>query len=314
MKTICITGCNGYLGLATAARLVANGYRVVGIGTAPLPSVDLVPEAAYEMVDVRDEVSLAAIFKKYEVDVVYHFAGIKYVGKCESNPEECLAVNTGGTESVLRAMAEAKVPKLVFASTYAVYAWDNDVLGLTEDSLTSPKTVYGQSKLAAEKAIITAHQNGSLENYQILRFGNIIGTDDVVLVKVAASFIDKLVQVARVGGEVTLSGSTYNTNDGTSARDFIDIKDVMTLLAKLPESDAMGIFNISSGRTETLLECIQALESLTGQKISYQYQERNPNDPSSITIDNSLVRATFLWEPKYSFVDTLAALVTKALY
>lgn len=314
MKTICITGCNGYLGLALAASLVAEGYRVVGVGTSLERSPDLVREAHYETVDVRDTTRLAEILRANEVEVVYHFAGIKYVGKCENNPEECYAINTKGTESVLAAMTAASVGHIVFASTYAVYAWNMDILCLTEDSETIPATVYGKSKLAAEQAIITAHQSGALATYQILRFGNVIGAADAVPVRAAASFIDKLVQTARLGGEVTLSGSTYATKDGASARDYIDIRDVVTLLLLLPESSVVGAYNVSAGRAETLLQCIQTLESITGKTISHQYQERNPNDPSNITIDNSRAKTAFLWKPIYSFEATLNELVAKALY
>lgn len=314
MKTICITGCNGYMGQALAHKLAESGYRVTGIGTSVEPTQNLPVSLVYENADVRDTDKLAEIFIKYEVDAVYHLAGIKYVGKCEANPEECMAVNTGGTESVLAAMAKAGVKKIIFASTYAVYAWDGNNVNLTEETKCLPKTVYGQSKLAAEELIIKAASEGRLLEYQILRFGNVIGVTDSVPLTQAASFIDKLVQAGRAGGEVTLSGATYSTADGTSARDYIDVRDVIGLLAILANSHPSGVFNVSSAVATTLLECVKIIELATRKKIVCKFQERNQSDPSVIVIDNQKAKTNFAWQCDYSITDSLRNLVSKASY
>jgi UDP-glucose 4-epimerase len=312
MKTICVTGCNGYMGLALSRRLVDCGYNVVGIGTAKERQVNLDASVVYEEVDVRDVAKLTEVFKKHDVDMVYHLAGIKYVGKCESDPEECLSVNAGGTEAVLAAMEAAGVPKMIFSSTYAVYAWEGDNIILTEETKTEPKTVYGQSKLKAERSIIEACQNGAISNYQILRLGNIIGATAEFPLKVAASFIDKLVQTAKVGGEVTLSGSTYNTVDGTSARDYLDIKDVIDLFVLQTESDVIGVFNVSSNKSTTLKGVVNTLEKLTENKIELNFQERNQSDPSVIVIDNTKISKAMDWGPKVSIEETLSLMVAKS--
>jgi UDP-glucose 4-epimerase len=311
MKTICITGCNGYMGLALSKHLVDLGHSVIGIGTSKERNVDLDERVVYEVMDVRDTDKLTLVFKKYKIDLIYHLAGIKYVGKCESNPEECFAVNTGGTEAILAAMKEVGVPKIIFASTYAVYEWEGDSVILTEESKTEPKTVYGQSKLKAEQAIMRAEKDGTIKQYQILRFGNIIGTTDELSLKVVASFIDKLVQTAKTGGEVTLSGSTYNTKDGTSARDYLDIKNVIDLMASQVESDVVGVFNVSSNQSVTLKEIVDILEKITGNKIAVSFQERNQNDPSVIKIDNTKIIKNTGWNPKMSMEDTLRLMITK---
>lgn len=314
MKTICITGCNGYIGQALAYKLTKSGHKVIGIGTTLVPSDNLPADVSYENVDVRDTAKLAEVFTKYEVAVVYHLAGIKYVGKCEADPEECMAVNTGGTASVLEAMAKAGVPKIIFASTYAVYAWEGDQINLTEETKCQPKTVYGQSKLAAEALIIDAAKEGKIAEYQILRFGNVIGATDNIPLTQAASFIDKLVQTGRVGGEVTLSGATYGTKDGTSARDYIDVRDAINLMGILVINQNSGVFNVSSGVATTLLECVKIIELSTRKKIVCKFQERNQSDPSVIVIDNQKAKNAFAWECANSITDTLRHLVSKAGY
>lgn len=314
MKTICVTGINGYLGSATARKFIDLGCKVVGLGTSSDSSSSLSEEVIYEVADIRDTDRLAEIFEKYQIEVVYHFAAIKYVGLCEKDPDTCLSVNTEGTRSVVEAMGRVKVPKIIYASTYAVYEWKGDVVNLSEESPTNPKTVYGQSKLKAEEVIKKAYQDKTISEYQILRYGNIIGNTEEAPLRTVQSFIDKLVVASKNDESVTLSGNTFATEDGTAARDFIDVRDVVSANILALASQESGVYNISSGSNTTLEQIINILEDLSGKPIEHSYAERSPEEPSVINIQNQKAVSSLKWKPQYSTQDTIKYLFNTALY
>jgi len=314
MKSVCITGVGGYLGLATAHSLLEKGYLVFGVDTFKERPFDLPKEVLYGSMDIRDTVSLTNFFEENSIEVIYHFAGIKYVGKCEQDPELCFSVNKDGTSSVLRAMEEVGVGKIIYSSTYAVYSWGNDILSLTEESLLGPQTVYGKSKLEAERLIEEAYNKKNISEYCILRYGNIIGCSDSVPLRTVQSFIDKLVFSSRATESVVLNGSDFNTKDGTVARDFIDVRDVVKINLLALQDGVTGIYNISSGTATTLLEIIQIINSETGKDIRHSFTTRQEGDPSSIIVVNTKVQQAFNWQPDFPVAETIRQLITRAQY
>lgn len=313
MKSVCITGIGGYLGLATALALLDRGYKVFGIDTFKQRPQDLPQAVVYESIDILDTRQLSDFFKENSIEAVYHFAGIKYVGKCEQDPELCFAVNTEGTASVLQAMEKALVKKIIYSSTYAVYSWASDILILNEETMLAPKTIYGKSKLAAERLIENAYKKKSIGGYCILRYGNIIGCSNVVPLRTVQSFIDKLVFSSRSEESVMLNGSDFNTRDGTVARDFIDVRDVVEVNV-LALDGIFGTYNISSGSTTTLLEVIGVINNETGKVIRHGFAPRQEGEPSSITIDNTKAQQVFKWQPEFSITESLQHLITHARY
>ncbi len=311
MKTVCITGIGGYLGLATAYKLVEAGYRVVGIGSNAVRPVNLPEAVLYASIDIGDIESLTQFFTDNQVATVYHFAAIKYVGKCEAEPALCYEINTKGTEAVLSAMKTAQVPHIVYASTYAVYDWSGDQVMLTEATSTIPATVYGNSKLQSEIAINESCKNGEISQYHILRYGNIVGAVPELSTCTPQSFLDKMVVASKTGETISLNGGDYSTIDGTVARDYVDIRDVAqvnVLMLSHPES---ATYNVSSGEATTLKQLIGFCEVSSGSRIALTINPKTGNEPSSITIDNSLISSKLAWHKAHSLPDTVGSLVEK---
>jgi len=313
VKSICITGIGGYLGLATAFNLVEAGHHVVGIGSQAKRPEALPIEVEYSSVDIRDAAALAAFFALHSVDTVYHFAAIKYVGKCEADPEACFSINTNGTTAVLAAMAKAAVAHIIYASTYAVYDWSGEQLELNETSPTNPSTVYGRSKLQSELEIIAAAATGDITQYHILRYANIVGAIPKLLTHTPQSFLDKIVLAATTGDTIQLAGDDYKTADGSVARDFVDVRDVATVHELLLHTDDSAVYTISSGRATTLKSLIALAEAAAGKKISVQINPRNANEPASIMMSHGAVTAKLGWQPQYELMQTVALLHKKLL-
>lgn len=311
MKSVCITGIGGYLGLATAYKLVAEGHSVVGIGSSVETPENLPEGVVYVGIDIRDAEAMAEFFTTYQVTTVYHFAGIKYVGKCEADPEMCFAINTQGTVAVLSAMETAQVPHIIYASTYVVYDLTGDQVTLTEDSPINPATVYGQSKLQSEDHIKTFADANKIERYHILRYGNVVGAVPQLPSHTPQNFIDKIMVATQTGETIAVNGDDYNTADGTVARDFIDIRDVVECNVRMLAHDKSGTFNVSSGTATTLKQLITLCEEVSGNKLTVTVNPRNGNEPASITIKNGHLERAINFTPQYTLRDTVPLLLAK---
>lgn len=308
MKTICITGVNGFLGSAGATAFINAGYKVVGIDMSPERAATVPIEVAYHTADITDTKAIEAIFKTADIDVVYHHAGIKYVGICEAEPERCDRINFGGTVSILEAMAIAKIPHIVFSSTYKVVDDTTGVIvEVTEESPRNPGTFYGKAKAASEVAITEAYENGAIETYHILRYGNIIGRVLEGSFKVE-SIVDRIVDAALQGTPITLLGTDHQTIDGTIARDFVDVRDVIKAHSLVAENSTSGTYNIATGRAVTLREIITAVEAASGKTVTVEIKPANP-EPDSVTINSSAAYKAFGWRADTTLSDTMVRLV-----
>ncbi|GAB4128529.1 MAG: UDP-N-acetylglucosamine 4,6-dehydratase (inverting) [Raineya sp.] len=107
--------------------------------------------------DVRDYNSVYEAFRG--VDYVIHTAALKHIHIAEENPLECIRTNILGSENVARAAKERGIEKVVAIST---------------DKASSPSSVYGASKLCADKLFLAA--NSSDTKFVVVRYANVFGS------------------------------------------------------------------------------------------------------------------------------------------
>jgi UDP-glucose 4-epimerase len=307
MANICITGINGLLGSATAQVLVSEGHRVLGVGTAENVVEKLSSKVEYFQVDITNKEKIAKILKDEDINTVFHFAGIKYIGVCEENPALCNEVNHLGTVTVVEAMRIASVPHIVFASTYAVYDLQKDVVVLSESSDTLPATAYGKSKLAAERVIIEAEKRGDIKSYQILRYANICGIDESDQSFVVQNIVDKIVEAGYSGHSIDIFGDDLSTVDGSLARDFVALKDVVAAHSVLVGFQKSEIFNIGTGVPTTLKQIISLVEKKVSRSIAINIMPRK-EEPASVTLNSEKARQSFGWEARNSTEKTIGQL------
>src|SRR5512137_2122223 len=143
-----ITGAAGFLGSALANRLAREGHQVRGLDdlSAGDPGV-LEPDVHFTRGDVNDRPKLWTLLQ--EVDCVYHLAARVSVPESVLYPREYNAVNVGGTVSLMEAMRDVGVRRVVLISSGAVYG-DQGEQPLSETASPNPRDPYAVSKLAAE--------------------------------------------------------------------------------------------------------------------------------------------------------------------
>lgn len=248
---ILITGVAGFLGSALANRLVRAGHEVRGLDDLSAGREDrLSPEVLFERGDVNDIPKLWTLMQG--MDVVIHLAARVSVRESMQYPRDYNAVNVGGTVSVLEAMRDTNVRRLVFSSSGAVYGKQSDSI-LSEDLYPNPQSPYAVSKLAAEHYI---HATGRLWGIETmsLRIFNTYGPNQ----QLPASnppVIPQFFKQILAGASVILSGN------GDQTRDFIYIDDVVAALARaatLAPYPGHVVVNIGTG-VETPIREIAAL-------------------------------------------------------
>ena len=122
---ILLTGGTGYIGSHTAAVLVEAGHKVVlfdNLSNSRRDVIGRLQQITAKTIpfvegDVRDTSLLSKTIKDNQVDAVIHFAGLKAVAESVENPLKYFDNNVGGTISLLEAMQENQVKKLVFSSS-----------------------------------------------------------------------------------------------------------------------------------------------------------------------------------------------------
>jgi nucleoside-diphosphate-sugar epimerase len=210
---VLVTGGNGFIGSHLAEELVTRNALV--------SLLDLQFSANTEGIncdkivgDVRDydEVWKAVRGK----DIVFHLGAVSRVIWGQEQPLNCWQTNLLGTVNVLEAARRAETRPIVFyASSREVYG-EPRYLPVDEAHLKNPKSVYGTSKLCAEKACISYHNAFGVKTV-VLRFSNVYGSDRDQLDRVAPNFMLK----ALANDPITLYG-------GTQVLDFSFIDDVIS--------------------------------------------------------------------------------------
>ncbi|WP_119068805.1 NAD-dependent epimerase/dehydratase family protein [Aggregatilinea lenta] len=284
-----VTGGAGYLGSALVRRLTSLGHdvRVFDDLSAGDPA-RLPPDVTFARGDVNDLPRLWTLLQG--IDCVYHLAARVSVPESVRYPREYNAVNVGGTVSVLEAMRDVGVKRLVFTSSGAVYGNQSDQ-PLHEDLPPNPLSPYAVSKLSSEHYIHTIGRLWNVETVS-LRIFNAYGPGQQLPVA-HPPVVPQFIRQTLGKGSVIIHGS------GDQTRDFVYVDDVVDALvraATAPDVDRR-VINVGSG-TET---SIMALARAIGQVMDREPDVLTVNTQgvgvSRMCADLSLAKALLGYEP-----------------
>ena len=147
-----LTGGAGYIGSARLRWLLRHGHDPIAYDNLSEGNRDAVPEGRLVVGDIADVDRLSQTLRDHRAEGVLHFCALASVPFSIKDPDGYYTVNVVGTKNVLDAMRRAEVPRIVFSSTAATYAFDAP-MPLHEDSPQLPQSPYGTTKLAAERMI-----------------------------------------------------------------------------------------------------------------------------------------------------------------
>ncbi len=298
---ILVTGGAGYIGSLTTYQLLQRGFEVLVVDDLSRGHRQNVPPHLLRVVHLQETAALAPLLAG--VDAVVHFAAFIAVGESAREPELYFSNNVGGTLSLLAAMARAGVKRLVFSSTAAVYG-NPETIPIPEDAPLAPVSPYGESKLIVERMLRQLDEFRGLRSVA-LRYFNACGALPEAGLgeqhEPETHLIPLLLRAVDSGEPVKIFGEDYPTPDGTCIRDYIHVTDLaqahLAALDYLLEGGASGVFNAGTGRGQSVMEVMRAVEEVTGRKVPYVIAPRRPGDAAELVADSAKLRRTLGWKP-----------------
>jgi UDP-glucose 4-epimerase len=328
MKKILVTGGLGYIGSHTVVELQQAGYEVLIIDNLSNTSIDVLEgiteitkkPPVFERLDLRIKNDVVEYFQKNkDIDGVIHFAASKAVGESVENPLLYYENNLSTLIYLLQECKEHSISNFIFSSSCTVYG-EPDSLPIDESApikqATSP---YGNTKQISEEIIKDVCQISNL-NAIALRYFNPIGAHDSALIGelpigVPQNLVPFITQTAAgVRKELSVFGNDYDTPDGSCIRDYIHVVDLAKAHVKAIErlgaaqnSENFNVFNVGTGKGNSVLEVIAAFEEATNQNLPYKIVGRRPGDVISVYADTKKANEELGWKAQYSIKDGLSS-------
>lgn len=315
---ILVTGGTGYIGSHTTVELQKAGYDVVIIDNLSNSNIEVLDgieaitgiRPVFVKGDCTDIETLRKLFKENPgIKGIINFAASKAVGESVHKPILYYRNNLGTLLNLLECMPEYGVKGIVFSSSCTVYG-EPDKNPIDETAPIKPATSpYGNTKQISEEIITDVIHSGAPIKSIILRYFNPIGAHESALigelpVGVPQNLVPYLTQAAAgIRKELTVFGDDYNTPDGSCIRDYIDVVDLakahVTAMKRMldnPDTDAIEIFNLGTGRGLSVLELINNFERATGVKVPYHIGPRREGDIEKIWAEPTKANTVLGWK------------------
>lgn len=264
-----------------------------------------VPELHVVEGDILDAELLSETIQQFDPDVVYHLAAIHHIPTCERIPARALNVNVVGTESVLNACAENRVPRVVFTSTGALY--DPIITGpLAETAPVKAFDVYSISKLTCEY-LLKYYVEKREREVIIARLFNNVGRRET-----NSHLIPAIVAQLAAGNRQIKLGNL------SPRRDYIHVRDVaeaLFALGAMEMQQPFDIFNVGTGVEHSVQELVDLFADVVGEPLevlSTPEFQRKVDRPTQQADPAKLLRTTD-WNPKRTLKQALGEIWKETL-
>jgi len=277
---VLVTGGAGFIGSHVVRELLGAGRSVRVLddfssgsreNLAGAEALATTNGATFQLMegDVRDDLKVLDAVEG--CDAAVHLAAIASVSRSVEDPEGTTSVTYGGTVTVVRCAVDAAVPRVVLASSCAVYG-DPAELPVAETTAAIPLSPYAAAKLASEEVCTQAGDAGEIAAV-CLRFFNVYGPRQDPSSEYSG-VISRFMDAAAAGAPVTIYG------DGRQTRDFVYVGDIARAISQSLSRPARGavVMNLGSGARTSVLELVDHLERLGGQRIERRHAPARTGD------------------------------------
>jgi UDP-glucose 4-epimerase len=309
--TVMVTGGAGYVGSHTVAALRAAGYPVVVVDNLATGHRAAVGPVPLTVADLHDVDHIRAVIRRHGVGAVVHFAASSVVPESIRDPAFYYHNNIGGTAALLRAMVAEGASTMVFSSTAGVYG-ESPVQPIPEEVPAAPSHPYGATKRAIEELLTWAYAAYGLRSVA-LRYFNAAGADPARDLgedhRPETHLIPRVLRAAWAGQAIPVYGTDYPTPDGTAIRDYVHVLDLaeahVLALQWLTDHPGAHVFNVGSGRGQSVLAVIEAARRVTDRPIPLAPAPPRPGDPPALVAETGRIEAAMGWKPTRSDLDTI---------
>ena len=289
-----ITGGAGYIGSTVASALLDEGHTPIILDSLVTGREEFTKGRIFYQADIADRDALTRIFSDHpEIKACLHCAALIVVPESVSEPYLYYRENVAKSLELFMNLHALGCNKVVFSSSAAIYAPVPGFM-VTEESPLLPSSPYARTKYMMEMVLSDFCASYGMQGIA-LRYFNPIGADPKmrsgVHVKEPSHVVGKLVETALgINPEFHITGTEYETRDGTGIRDYIHIWDlarahVLGLTdfeavferAGNPESDYL-VINLGTGYGVTVRELVTAFEKIYGKTIQKRDMPPRPGD------------------------------------
>lgn len=326
MEKVLVTGGAGFIGSHTCVELAAAGFEPVivddlrnseeraieGIGKiiGRAPSV--------HRIDCCDEAAMRRMLAaEHPIHGAIHFAADKAVGESVQDPIKYYQNNIGSLALLLRLMKEHGTARIVFSSSCTVYG-QPEKLPVTESAPDrNAMSPYGFTKIACEQLLRDTTASDPSLKAVLLRYFNPVGAHPTAHIGelplgVPNNLVPFVTQTAiGLRKQLTVFGTDYDTPDGSCIRDYIHVVDLAKAHVRAlqwmeePGSTACEVFNIGTGKGNSVLEVINAFTEETGAPLPYVIGPRRTGDTTAVYADTTKSREVLGWTPQFTLRDAL---------
>jgi len=298
MKTkVLITGVAGFIGSNLAYRLVQEKkYNVIGIDNLSYGLKEQIPEGVeFHQLDIRNK-SIYPLFQ--HSDFVFHFAAKNCINDCQIDPVETVDINVKGTVNVFEAAKKAKVKKVIYAESSAIY--EGSGLLPTPETENKPQSFYAISKFSS-MYFAEAYKRFYNVTSTALRYFCVYGPRQDyrrTIPPVFSSFIIKMIN----------NEQPIIFGNGEKKRDFIHVDDINDFHIRCMTDSRTDneVFNLGSGKNYSVNEIYQTIASLLNYKNPPIYKPDLPGEAFANLADISKAKSLG-WEPKIELKTGIAS-------
>tara|TARA_Y100000996_G_C22489101_1_gene629432 strand:- start:170 stop:1180 length:1011 start_codon:yes stop_codon:yes gene_type:complete len=320
---ILVTGGCGYIGSHCAVELLANGNDIIiidNLSNSSRKTLKLIKKIVnkdflYFKYDVKNKKHISKIFEQYNINTIFHFAGLKSISESFKMPFEYYSNNIDGTFNLLEASVKNNVSNFIFSSSATIYGNEHNLPWHEDLEVKIPDSPYAQSKLMCENLIESFSNTHKFLKAGILRYFNPVGSHSSGLigdninnsVNLFPSIVSYLIGKTR---HLNVYGDNYDTADGTGIRDFIHINDLVKGHLKAMEyikdnknSARFHIWNLGSGKGTSVFQIINTFETILEKKFNIKIKPRRKGDLSEYWADIRKAKNQLNWKPQKTTKD-----------
>jgi len=263
-------------------------------------------KAKFFKADISNKKQIKKIIVSHKIDSIIHLAANLIIGEGQKKPKKYYKNNVIGTKRLIEACKDSSVKNFIFSSTAAIYK--DGQYKVSENSIIKPKSVYGKTKIKAEKLIKTFANKNKI-NYIILRYFNIAGSSPSRKIGLINKKSDHLfknfsIEIMKKKPKLKIYGTNYDTKDGSCIRDFIHVYDIaeihLLILEKIDKLNVSKIFNCGYNKGTSVLEVAKEFKKQSSKKVDIVFSKRRKNDLVKIIASNNKLIKFIKWKPKFN--------------
>lgn len=301
---ILVTGGGGFIGSAVVKKLIQKNHAVTVLDSLERGHRHLVdPKACFIKGSLLDKTLVKKILQ-HNFDGIVHCAGYISVGESAKKPSMYMKNNIQSLLNIVENLPFGSKGNIIFSSSAAVYG-NTAKNPIPETAPLHPTSPYGESKLAAEKILLSEKKIKSVS----LRYFNASGAMPDLncgeLHRPETHLIPKAIDCALKNKAFYLFGDNYDTADGSCVRDYIHVSDladahVLALEALWQNKNLSRAYNVGSGEGHSNKEVIKKVENVTGRRLKIKIKERRVGDPKILIADISKIKKELDFTPRLS--------------